>query len=174
LNLQRWSEFSWSTTLLALSSITPAVSSLAITTLSTTTAATTSKWLALWAITLTTHHSTRRSMRALLLDVSCWDNLGWEMEPLAEVVEALWGEGVVVVLPRELGLDVSTGGQRLASLHNVKVLGVNVIVLWKVVVLLGDQDTLTEEVLVDLLAVGLWDEPTVKMSDFISFWTRRK
>ena len=95
----------------------------------------------------------------MLLDVGSWDNLGWEMEPLAQVVETLWGEGVVVVLPRELGLDVTTGGKRLAGLDDVQVLGVDVVVLWKVVVLLGDQDTLTEEVLVDLLAVGLWDEP---------------
>ena len=36
------------------------------------------------------------------------------MEPLAEVVETLGGEGVVVVLPREAGLDVAAGGQRLA------------------------------------------------------------
>ena len=98
-------------------------------------------------------------MGTLLLDVGSWDNLGWEMEPLAQVVETLWGEGVVVVLPRELGLDVTTGGERLAGLDDVQVLGVDVVVLWKVVVLLGDEDTLTEEVLVDLLAVGLWDEP---------------
>lgn len=98
-------------------------------------------------------------MGTLLLDVGSWDNLGWKMEPLAQVVETLWGEGVVVVLPRELGLDVTTGGERLAGLDDVQVLGVDVVVLWKVVVLLGDEDTLTEEVLVDLLAVGLWDEP---------------
>jgi hypothetical protein len=58
-----------------------------------------------------------------------------------------------------LSLDVTTGSKRLASLNDVKVLGVNVVVLWKVVVLLRDEDTLTEEVLVDLLAVCLWDEP---------------
>jgi len=38
-------------------------------------------------------------MGALLLDVGSWDNLSGEMEPLSEVVETLWGEGVVVVLP---------------------------------------------------------------------------
>jgi len=42
-------------------------------------------------------------------------------------------------------------------------------VLWKVVVLLGYEDTLTEEVLVDLLAVGLWDEPIRKERVRISF-----
>lgn len=31
--------------------------------------------------------------------------------------------------------------------------------LWKVEVLLGHEYTLTEEVLVDLLAIGLWDKP---------------
>ena len=41
----------------------------------------------------------RRSVRSLLLDVSSGDNLSGEMKPLSEVVEALWGEGVVVVLP---------------------------------------------------------------------------
>lgn len=35
-------------------------------------------------------------MRALLLDVGLGNDLGGEVEPLAEVVEALRGEGVVV------------------------------------------------------------------------------
>lgn len=103
-------------------------------------------------------------MRALLLDVGSWDDLSGEMEPLAKVVETLWGEGVVVVLPRELGLDISAGGEGLASLDDVQVLCVDVVVLWQVVVLLGDEDTLTEEVLVDLLAVGLGDEPARKVA----------
>jgi len=58
-----------------------------------------------------------------------------------------------------LSLDVTTGGERLASLDDVKVLGIDVVVLWKVVVLLCDEDTLSEEVLVDLLAVCLWNKP---------------
>jgi hypothetical protein len=41
----------------------------------------------------------------------------------------------------------------------VKVLGVNVAVLGLVEVLLGDEHTLAEEVLVDRLAVGLGDQP---------------
>ncbi len=41
----------------------------------------------------------------------------------------------------------------------VEVLGVNVTVLDEVEVLLGHEHTLSEEVLVDLLAVGLGDEP---------------
>jgi len=31
-----------------------------------------------------------------------------------------------------LGLDISTGGERLAGLDNKEVLGVNVVVLWEV------------------------------------------
>ena len=42
------------------------------------------------------------------------DDLSGQVEPLAEVVETLGGEGVVVVLPREAGLDVAAAGQRLA------------------------------------------------------------
>ena len=98
-------------------------------------------------------------MRSLLLDVRSWDDLSGEMKPFAEVVETLRGESVVVVLPRELSLDVTTGGERLAGLDDEKVLGVNVVVLWEVVVLLRDKHTLTEEVLVDLLSVGLGDKP---------------
>lgn len=41
----------------------------------------------------------------------------------------------------------------------VEVLGVNLVVLWEVEVLLGDTDTLAEDVLVNELAVGLWNEP---------------
>jgi hypothetical protein len=58
-----------------------------------------------------------------------------------------------------LSLDVTTGGKGLASLDDVKVLGVNVVVLWKVIVLLRDKNTLTEEVFVDLLSVCLGDKP---------------
>ena len=58
-------------------------------------------------------------MRALLLDVGLGNDLGWEVEPFAEVVETLGGEGVVVPLPRELGLEVTTGGERLASLDDL-------------------------------------------------------
>lgn len=58
-------------------------------------------------------------MRALLLDVGLGDDLGREVEPLAEVVKTLGGEGVVVPLPGELGLEVATGGQGLASLNDL-------------------------------------------------------
>lgn len=60
-------------------------------------------------------------MGTLRLDVGGGDDLGGEVEPLAEVVETLGGEGVVVVLPRELGLDVAARGQRLASLDDIEV-----------------------------------------------------
>ena len=119
-------------------------------------------------------------MRALLLDVGLRNDLGGEVEPLAEVVKTLGGEGVVVPLPGELGLEVAAGSQGLASLDDlwkelsdvrqldlviapetyVKVLGVNVAVLGLVEVLLGDEHTLAEEVLVDRLAVGLGDQPS--------------
>ena len=51
----------------------------------------------------------------------------------------------------------------------VEVLGVNVTVLGLVEVLLGDEHTLAEEVLVDRLAVGLGDEPGA-LSVMARFW----
>lgn len=54
----------------------------------------------------------------------------------------LRGEGVVVVLPRELGLDVAAGVEGLAGLDHVEVLGVNFAVLGKVEVLLSHEHTL--------------------------------
>jgi hypothetical protein len=47
----------------------------------------------------------------------------------------------------------------VADRTHIEVLGVDVTVLGKVEVLLGHEHTLTEEVLVDLLAVGLGDKP---------------
>lgn len=86
-------------------------------------------------------------MRSLLLDVCGRDDLGGEVEPFTEVVETLGGEGVVVVLPRELGLDVSARVQGLEGLDDEQVLGVDIGVLRKVEVLLCDQHALSEEVL---------------------------
>lgn len=86
-------------------------------------------------------------MRALLLDVGGGNNLGGEVKPFAEVVETLGGQGVVVVLPRELGLDIAAGGEGLASLDDEQVLGVDIGVLGEVEVLGGDEYTLAEEVL---------------------------
>jgi len=97
-------------------------------------------------------------MAALLLDVRGRHDLSGQVKPFAQVVEALWGESVVVVLPGKLSLQVAPGGERLAGLDDVEVLGVNVAVLGEVEVLLGHQHTLSEEVLVDLLAIGLGNE----------------
>ncbi|KAJ5303508.1 hypothetical protein N7476_010307 [Penicillium atrosanguineum] len=60
------------------------------------------------------------SVGTLLLDVGGGDNLSGEVEPLAEVVQTLGGEGVVVVLPREAGLDETAGVKRLKSLDDLK------------------------------------------------------
>jgi len=98
-------------------------------------------------------------VRSLLLDVSRGDNLSGKVEPFAEVVETFRCESVVVILPRELGLDIATGGKRLAGLDNVEILGIDVVVLWEIVVFLRNEYTLTEEVLVDLLSVCLWNQP---------------
>jgi hypothetical protein len=60
-----------------------------------------------------------------------------------------------------LSLDVSTGGQGLAGLDDIEVLGIDVRVSWQIVLLGGNENTLAEEVLMDLLAVGLWDKPEI-------------
>ena len=82
-----------------------------------------------------------------MLLVRLRDNFRGEVEPFAEVVETLGGEGVVVVLPGELSLDVAAGVQGLEGLDDEEVLGVDIGVLGKVEVLLCDEYTLTEEVL---------------------------
>jgi hypothetical protein len=143
-------------TFLALSGIASSVSSLAISVAATSTTSTERLSLAL---TITAHHSAGRSVRSLLLDVRSRNNLGRKMKPFSQVVKTFGSEGVVIVLPWELGFDVTTGSEWLAGLDNVKILRVDVVVLWEVVVLLCDEDALTEEVLVDLLSVCLWDEP---------------
>ena len=83
-------EVAGGTALALLASITAAVT---VTVTASTAAATT-------ALTVvTTEHATRGSVGALLLDVRLGHDLGREVEPLAEVVKTLGGEGVVVVLP---------------------------------------------------------------------------
>lgn len=71
-----------------------------------------------------------------------WQNSLWDVQLLSEEVYTLVGQGVVVVLPRELSLDETLGGQGLQSLDHVQVLGVNLLVLWLVEVLLGHNNTL--------------------------------
>ena len=79
--------------------------------------------------------------------------------PLSEVGETFVSQSVVVVLPRELSLDIATGRKRLAGLDDIEVFGVNIVVLWEIVILLRNENTLTEEVLMDLFAVCLWNKP---------------
>lgn len=84
-------ELAGGTTLLALTSVTSSVSTLTVTTVTTTAPATEGS-----AALLVTEHTTGRGVRSLLLDVGGGNNLGGKVEPLAEVVETLGGEGVVV------------------------------------------------------------------------------
>lgn len=83
-------ELARGTALLALTSITTSVATLAVATaLATATAEGTTALLL-------TEHATGGSVRALLLDVGSGNDLGGQVEPLAQVVETLGGEGVVV------------------------------------------------------------------------------
>jgi len=50
----------------------------------------------------------------LLLDVRSRDDLSGQVEPFAEVIETLGGEGIIVPLPGELSLQVAAGGEGLA------------------------------------------------------------
>ena len=62
---------------------------------------------------------------------------------LSEVVQTLGGEGVVVPLPRELGLDVTLGGQGLHGLDDLQVSDLGEIGVGRSVeVLLGNHDSL--------------------------------
>lgn len=65
-----------------------------------------------------------------------------EYAPLAEEVNALGGENVVVPLPGELGLHEALGGKALHGLDDLKVRHIELLVLGGVVVLLGDQHAL--------------------------------
>lgn len=84
-------ELAGGATLLALTSVTSSVSTLTVATVATTATATERS-----AALLVAEHATGRGVRSLLLDVGGGDDLGGEVEPLAEVVETLRGEGVVV------------------------------------------------------------------------------
>jgi hypothetical protein len=117
-NLQLRSEVARGTALLALTGLTASVAALPVATVAAT--ATAAAEPPLTALLLA-HHAARGGMGPLLLDVGSRDNLGGQVKPLPEVVETLGGEGVVVVLPRELGLDVAARGQGLASLDDEQV-----------------------------------------------------
>lgn len=71
-----------------------------------------------------------------------WQDSLWDVQLLSEEVYTLVGQGVVVVLPRELSLDETLGGQGLQGLDHVQVLGVNLLMLWLVEVLLSNNNTL--------------------------------
>jgi hypothetical protein len=94
-------------------------------------------------------------VRPLLLDVGRGNDLGGKVKPLAEVVETLGSQGVVVVLPRELGLDQAAAVEALHGLDHVEVLDRDLGVLRKVIVLLGDEDALAEQRLYICVSVSL-------------------
>merc|ERR1712072_124959 len=110
------------------------------------------------ALTRVALHTTGCRARGLLQGVG--DNLLGKVEVLTEVLDALVGEVPVVPLPAELLSDVPTGLQGSQQLNHVDVLDgeLLVIVLGLVAVLLGNHDTLFEEVVVDDLAVLFRDE----------------
>jgi len=125
----------------ALSLLASVTAAVAVTVTTTVTATSTTAATTALTVVTAAEHTPGRS-RALLLDVGLGNDLGGEVEPFTEVVETLGGEGVVVPLPREAGLEVTARGQRLASLDDVKVLGVDLAVLGKVEVLLSNQNSL--------------------------------
>lgn len=85
------------------------------------------------------------------LHVGLRNNLRGEVEELSEVGKTLLGESVVVPLPRELSLDVALRVEGLHSLDDLKVSDSREIrVGGAVEVLGGNENTLLEEVLVDL------------------------
>ena len=59
-------------------------------------------------------------MAALLLDVRRRDDLSWQVQPFAQVVETLGSERVVVVLPGELGLEIAAGCEGLAGFDDLE------------------------------------------------------
>jgi hypothetical protein len=103
-------ELAGGTALSLLAGITAAV---AVTVTTTVTATSTTASTTALAVLAAAEHAPGRS-RALLLNVGLGNDLGGKVEPFTEVVETLGGEGVVVPLPREAGLEVTARGQRLA------------------------------------------------------------
>lgn len=69
-------------------------------------------------------------------------NTLWDVQLVSKELHTLVSQGVVVPLPRELGLDVTLRGQRLQGLDHVQVLGVDLLVLRLVEVLLSNNNTL--------------------------------
>ena len=58
----------------------------------------------------------------------------------------------------------SAGCSCLVCTTDVEIFGVKLPVLWKIVIFLGHEHSLTEEILVDLLAVGFWNKPGISFS----------
>lgn len=107
-------KLAWCTTFFALTTVfTATVSTLAVATWATTSASTSLTTF------ITTHHTARRSVAALLLDVGSGNDLSGQVQPFTQVVETLRGESVIVILPGELSLEVAAGGQGLASLDDL-------------------------------------------------------
>lgn len=76
------------------------------------------------------------------MHVSARNNVLWQMQVLSQILNTSVGQGIIVVLPRELSFDVTLGSQRLQSFDDIQVLGVDLIVLRLVEVLFGNNDTL--------------------------------
>jgi hypothetical protein len=85
-------------------------------------------------------------------------NLRWQVEVVAQVLNAIIGEVPVVVLPGEGLPDVLLGLEALHELDHLQVGHIDLRVLRQVVVLLGVQHALFEEILADLIAVLLGDD----------------
>ena len=78
--------------------------------------------------------------------VRCGQTASGQDTPLAQVLDTLRSEDVVVPLPRELGFHKALGGKALHGLDDLQVGDVKILVLGSIVVLLGDQDTLCSEI----------------------------
>lgn len=68
------------------------------------------------------------------------------MEVLAQVLNTGIGQSVVVVLPRELGLDILLRVQGLKSLDDLQVGDIQLVVLRSIEVLLGNQDAVCYQI----------------------------
>merc|ERR1719354_745243 len=82
-----------------------------------------------------------------------WHNLRGEVEVITEVLDTLVGQGVVVVPPGELLLQVSLRDKGLAGIHDMQVGYINLSMFWCVWILLANQHSLLEEVFKDELSV---------------------
>lgn len=80
------------------------------------------------------------------------------MQIFLQIFNTFVRQGIIIVLPRELGLDVAARGERLHGFDDLEVGYFHVGVVSSIVVLLGDKDTIFEEVLVDGATMLLRDE----------------